>query len=179
MASFCNTYLSFSRPIIQGKMYFLMRRKKGRAQQGSILTEMAVVLPLFLVLGSVLIDMGIILRSQISIARLAYEGARLASDTSRLPVGSYTFNEGPPADGVDAEHLRLRDKILKVAEAYNIQGQILQIATSRNQADKSVRIALSMKPHLIFFGSSFPNFSISAESNGPYLFLDPVSSGGT
>ena len=143
-----------------------------KRERGSLLTEMAVVLPVFLVIASVIVDMAIILRSEIYAARIAYEGTRLASDSSRLPVGSYTFSNGAVGNDVDSEHLKLRDKILKIAEAYNVQNDIVQIATSRIAADKSVRIVLSIKPRLIFFGTSFPNLSIQAESDGPYLYLN-------
>lgn len=146
-------------------------------QDGNAFTELAIVLPLLLLLIMGTVDLGRILNEYLTITRIAYEGTRYAASVAELEPGQFTVAASTPQS-----HQAVRERIGTLLERHDMSptssGITISTALYDKDAfahptiagyDKVVHVRISVP-----FNSWFPLLDfmdeVSAEASGPYLF---------
>ncbi len=147
------------------------RNQPVHSECGVAFVEMAISLTVCILLIFSIIDVGLLIKRQIALSHIAYEGVRIASDHSRLTASTFTTQN----NAADYTHAQLHSRIEKVIEAYFLSSDGFTVTTTRDDVDDSVTVSIT-SPQLDLFNSYLENIAIvSASVKGPYLYISDSS----
>lgn len=143
--------------------YFGIRRK-GSRQRGIALLELGIFLPIYLVILTMVIDLGRQFARYSQLSAICYEGLRQLTQERELEIGRYSE--------VDAEskptHFKVQEKLRQLVELNRsrIPSEV-SIITERDGENVIIEVTTTYEPLMLLFGGIKVVKTVMV---GPYLY---------
>lgn len=135
-----------------------------RKQKGIALIELGMFLPIYILILTMVVDLGRQFARYTQLSAICYEGLRQLTQERQLEIGR--FNESEASN--KPIHYSVQNKIRYLVELNRSKiPKAVTIVTERTEKNVSIELTTGYKPLLPFYGGMV---TIKTAMVGPYLF---------
>lgn len=144
------------------------KRVTKHNEAGVAFVEMSITLLVSFFLMMAILDIAIVLKRYVSITRIAYEGVRIASDSSQLSPQTFTTE----TNHADYTHAELHRRIGAIITHYFSSSEGFNIVTTMDSDDDLVIVTVTSPPLDLFNSFLEQAVVVSTKVEGPYLYIN-------